>query len=115
MCGTRPEIGERGDLLDLAASGGTITCQAARAAHRWRRRTSAVVTVAMPGTEATWRRTSSTLSIESASTLTSRSISPARESIRVTNGTAPYLRGRFLSISPHQAAFDAVEDFPHNL
>lgn len=42
----------------------------------------------MPGTEATWRRTSSTLSIESASTLTSRSISPARESIRVTNGIA---------------------------
>ncbi len=74
-----------------------------------------MVTAAMPGTEATWRRTSSTLSIESASTLTSRSISPARESIRVTNGTAPYLQGRFLSISPHQAAFDAVEDFPHNL
>ncbi|AIM01468.1 hypothetical protein DU99_19365 (plasmid) [Sinorhizobium meliloti] len=40
----------------------------------------------------TWRRTSSTLSIESASTLTSRSISPTRESIRVTNGIA-FTRG----------------------
>lgn len=42
------------------------------------------------------RRTSSTLSIESASTLTSRSISPARESIRVTNGIA-FTRGAIWS------------------